>query len=225
MRIMPSACSTLFSDIVFSAADGRAHLVHNVTVRDFPVHNVTLREFNVTVVISRSYLCEIGVMTLVCGHFLGREGVTLLRRVRPGVKKRRSGGKTQTSARRAHLPPGKTEVGVPRLVAGRRAITTDVPVGSRGQKCFHGHESGAFIVPDVAVGAGDQSPTAVGWVTSLAPASLSRRWKSGEERMIVPAAARKRSTAASSRANEAGRSLRYSNSALSLSSEKDTSMA
>src|SRR5216683_1146558 len=111
MRIMPSACSTLFSVIFFSAADGRAHLVHNATVRDFPVRNVTLREFNVTVVISRSYLG--GVMTLVCGHFLGREGVALLRRVRPGVKKRRSGGKTQTSARRAHLPPGKTEVGVP----------------------------------------------------------------------------------------------------------------
>jgi hypothetical protein len=113
MRIMLSACSTLFSVIVFSAADGRAHLVNNVTVRDFPVRNVTLREFNVTVVISRSYLGEIGVMTLVCGHFLGREGVALLRRVRPGVKKRRSGGKTQTSARRARLPQGKTEVGVP----------------------------------------------------------------------------------------------------------------
>jgi hypothetical protein len=65
----------LFSVIDFSAADGRAPLVHDVTVRDFLVRNVTLREFNVTVVISRSFLGEIGVMTLVCGHFPGGEGV------------------------------------------------------------------------------------------------------------------------------------------------------
>jgi hypothetical protein len=47
-----------------------------------------------------------------------------------------------------------------------------------------------------------------GWVTILAPASLSSRLNSGESRMIVTAAARRRSTASGGRTNDVGRSFR-----------------
>jgi hypothetical protein len=73
-----------------------------VTVRHFLVRNVSLREFNMTVVISRSFLGEIGVMTLVCGHFPGGEGVALLRR----QKRRKNADKRKTSAPAARQNPG-----------------------------------------------------------------------------------------------------------------------
>ena len=61
---------------------------------------------------------------------------------------------------------------------------------------------------------------------SFAPAVLpsSSRLSSGDERMIVLAAARRRSTASWGRTNDVGKLFKYSTSALSLRTGKDTSM-
>jgi hypothetical protein len=47
--------------------------------------------------------------------------------------------------------------------------------------------------------------TGIDWsVTTFAPTSFSKRWNSGEAMMIVPAAARSRSTASGGRTNDVG---------------------
>jgi len=61
--------------------------------------------------------------------------------------------------------------------------------------------------------------------TIFAPKSLSRRWNSGDAMMIVPAAARRRSTASGGRTNDVGCSFRYARSFGSGNAANDTSMA
>src|SRR6185312_8945533 len=79
---------------------------------------------------------------------------------------------------------------------------------------YQGEESARPIATlvgrEIEGGVGAGSPEAVGSVTTWAPASLRRRWNSGEARMMVPAAARRRSTAASGSMNVVGRLFRYS---------------
>lgn len=102
------------------------------------------------------------------------------------------------------------------LVAG--AMANDMLATPRGLACEASHAAATEQAPPShaidggygmsATWRGADPSAAAGSMTTLAPASLSRRWKSGEARMIVPAAARRRSTAASGSSSEVGRSLR-----------------
>jgi hypothetical protein len=49
-----------------------------------------------------------------------------------------------------------------------------------------------------------EPPAGGGCAKTLAPASFRRRWNSGDAMMIVPAAARRRSTASAGKTNDVG---------------------
>jgi hypothetical protein len=68
-------------------------------------------------------------------------------------------------------------------------------------------QNGASQSP-VPSGASAPEPGGVGFLTMRSPMSFRYRWKSGESSMMVPAAARRRSTASGESTNEVGSSLR-----------------
>jgi hypothetical protein len=71
----------------------------------------------------------------------------------------------------------------------------------------------------------DGLAAAGGCVTNVAFKSCNRRLNSGESMMMVPPAARSRSTASGSSTNVVGCRFRYSSSFLSFNAENETSIA
>src|SRR5207247_3611393 len=116
----------------------------------------------------------------------GGEGHHQRRRFRQGVPLHLVGRRTPQP--RDQVGPARRRV---RII--RKAAPSHATAAATSIQCAAGA---------VAGGAAGKS------TTMLAPASLSSRWKSGESRMIFPAAARRRSTASGGNTKDVGRSFR-----------------
>jgi hypothetical protein len=97
---------------------------------------------------------------------------------------------------------GATDVPAQVLVTGKDAEALARLGGSAMQR------RGLSSVRYFAAGTVVAAPARAGAVTILPPTSCSSRWNSGDAMMIVPAAARRRSTASADREKDVGSSFK-----------------